>query len=213
MARTSIKTVAAAVALALTGAAQASLPTPIDLQLNCISNSSCSSFESGLDVSVSTLSNQISFSFSTTLSSGVITGIYFSDSNLLNFGSLSLVQSAGVSFRANGNPGALPGEKSINDFSTSFSLNALPSPVKNGIASGESLTASFAFNSGVSNNDVLSALSSGSLRVGMHVQSLPGGSSASFASIAAPVPEPETYAMLLAGLGLIGTLAARRKQA
>jgi hypothetical protein len=30
---------------------------------------------------------------------------------------------------------------------------------------------------------------------------------------AAPVPEPETYAMLLAGLGLMGGIARRRKQA
>ena len=28
---------------------------------------------------------------------------------------------------------------------------------------------------------------------------------------AQPVPEPETYAMLLAGLGLIGTVVKRRK--
>jgi hypothetical protein len=27
-----------------------------------------------------------------------------------------------------------------------------------------------------------------------------------------PVPEPETYAMLLAGLGMVGALARRRKQ-
>ena len=30
--------------------------------------------------------------------------------------------------------------------------------------------------------------------------------------IAAPVPEPETYAMMLAGLGLLGVMARRRKQ-
>ena len=30
---------------------------------------------------------------------------------------------------------------------------------------------------------------------------------------AAPVPEPETYAMLLAGLGVMGAIARRRKQA
>ncbi|MDO8989385.1 MAG: FxDxF family PEP-CTERM protein [Sideroxyarcus sp.] len=30
--------------------------------------------------------------------------------------------------------------------------------------------------------------------------------------IAAPVPEPETYGMMLAGLGLLGTMARRRKQ-
>lgn len=31
--------------------------------------------------------------------------------------------------------------------------------------------------------------------------------------LAAPVPEPETYAMLLAGLGLMGAISRRRKQA
>ena len=29
--------------------------------------------------------------------------------------------------------------------------------------------------------------------------------------ITAPVPEPETYAMLLAGLGLVGVMSRRRK--
>ncbi len=32
------------------------------------------------------------------------------------------------------------------------------------------------------------------------------------ASVAAPIPEPETYAMMLAGLGLLGLSARRRKQ-
>jgi hypothetical protein len=40
------------------------------------------------------------------------------------------------------------------------------------------------------------------------------GFSASFSGsvIAAPVPEPETYAMLLAGLGLMGAVARRRSK-
>lgn len=33
-----------------------------------------------------------------------------------------------------------------------------------------------------------------------------------FLASAAPIPEPETYAMLLAGLGLVGVVARRRKQ-
>lgn len=39
-----------------------------------------------------------------------------------------------------------------------------------------------------------------------------GGYSGTVSTIPAPVPEPETYAMLLAGLGLIGFTARRRKQ-
>lgn len=35
----------------------------------------------------------------------------------------------------------------------------------------------------------------------------------SFTVVTAPVPEPETYAMFLAGLGVIGAVARRRKQA
>ena len=37
------------------------------------------------------------------------------------------------------------------------------------------------------------------------------GGSMTFALVNSPVPEPETYAMLLAGLGLMGAVARRRK--
>ena len=40
----------------------------------------------------------------------------------------------------------------------------------------------------------------------------PSGPGAQDVAIFAPIPEPETYAMLLAGLGLMGFIARRRKQ-
>lgn len=39
-----------------------------------------------------------------------------------------------------------------------------------------------------------------------------GTSRSNYRAYAAPVPEPETYAMLIAGLGLVGFMARRRKQ-
>lgn len=43
-----------------------------------------------------------------------------------------------------------------------------------------------------------------------HVQGIDGGYSAKYTPIVSAVPEPETYAMFLAGLGLIGFSARRR---
>lgn len=47
----------------------------------------------------------------------------------------------------------------------------------------------------------------------LHVQGLTQaqGGSAFYVNTVSPVPEPETYAMLLAGLGLIGFMAKRKK--
>jgi hypothetical protein len=36
--------------------------------------------------------------------------------------------------------------------------------------------------------------------------------SQSITAVAAPVPEPETYAMMMAGLGMMGFIARRRRK-
>ncbi|MDN4056431.1 FxDxF family PEP-CTERM protein [Massilia sp. YIM B02763] len=63
-------------------------------------------------------------------------------------------------------------------------------------------------------------VSSGSLAAGDYYLAVSGNlvsaDAASFGgavSLAAPVPEPETYGMMLAGLGVVGFLARRRKAA
>ena len=45
----------------------------------------------------------------------------------------------------------------------------------------------------------------------VHVQGGPNGGSAKYTPIMSAIPEPETYAMMLAGLGLLGFTARRRK--
>lgn len=59
----------------------------------------------------------------------------------------------------------------------------------------------------------VSGLTAGSSLTNMylHVQGIDGGYSAKYTPIVSAVPEPETYAMLLAGLGLIGFSVRRRK--
>ena len=58
----------------------------------------------------------------------------------------------------------------------------------------------------------------GTLLAGSYHFELSGATSGSlggqytFNAVTTPVPEPETYAMFLAGLGLIGAIARRRKQ-
>ena len=54
-------------------------------------------------------------------------------------------------------------------------------------------------------------LDSGKAYLNIHTSFVGGGEIRGFL-VAAPVPEPETYGMLLAGLALVGALARRRKQ-
>ena len=44
------------------------------------------------------------------------------------------------------------------------------------------------------------------------LQTIGSGSISNFSMVMTPVPDPETYAMLLVGLGLMGVIARRRKQ-
>jgi hypothetical protein len=56
-------------------------------------------------------------------------------------------------------------------------------------------------------NALLAGLNSGNAYANIHSEMFPAGEIRGFL---APVPEPETYAMLLAGLGLVSLMARRR---
>jgi hypothetical protein len=57
---------------------------------------------------------------------------------------------------------------------------------------------------------LVAGLNSGTAYTNIHSADFPMGEIRGFLH-AAPIPEPETYAMLLAGLGLIGAIARRRR--
>ncbi|MBN9127868.1 MAG: CHRD domain-containing protein [Nitrosospira sp.] len=59
---------------------------------------------------------------------------------------------------------------------------------------------------------LVAGLNAGTAYANIHSTAFPMGEIRGFLH-AAPIPEPETYAMLLAGLGLIGAIARRRNRA
>ena len=165
--------------------------------------------------------SQVAFRF-TNNSMSSLTDVYFDDGTLLEFASAPQY-STGVDFSQYASPGNLPGGNTLSpSFTTTagFSADSNPPASPNGVTSGEWLTITFTLQSMQTYDSVINALSLpngggvGDLRVGLHVQSFANGGSESFVNvpdgISNPVPEADTYAMLLAGLGLVG-FAARRK--
>ncbi len=61
-------------------------------------------------------------------------------------------------------------------------------------------------------NALLAGVGTGRAYLNIHTTSVPGGEIRGFFTLA-PIPEPETYALLLAGLGLVGVAARRARHA
>lgn len=123
-------------------------------------------------------------------------------------------ESAGVAFEAGATPASLPGGMSVS-FSSLSAWSAIEQGAnKDGVDAGEWI--SFLIPQ-LSQN----MLASNPFQFGLHLQGIgtQGFSESLLATgdglgggTVSAVPEPETYAMLLAGLGLIGGVVRRRKQ-
>jgi hypothetical protein len=170
-------------------------------------------------------SNRVSFKFTNNSNFSSLTDVYFDSGPLASI--FSITSSTGVSFSAGSAPPNLPGGNSVTPPFDGSALTAdanNPPPangVQNSDVTGEQLTVTFNLLSGKTWNDVLTSMAlpgfpvetpaNSWLRVGVRVQSFQTGNSASFINNpVTPVPEPESYALLLAGLALVGQISRKR---
>ena len=149
--------------------------------------------------------NQALFKFINNCDNGGVLGRIFvmDNDDLITFNDI-YEQAEGVSFSAPvKSPAMLPGGNSLGFTPhNTYSINADPARPRNGLYYEDYVTVLFDLE--VPFSDVIGALDGGTLGVGIHAQSLPGGASAAFTT----VPEPAT--LTLVGLGVL--LIKRKKR-
>jgi hypothetical protein len=165
---------------------------------------------------------QVGFRF-TNIGSGLsaITDIYFDDRAPGALSSLAGIQNATgpgtqVNFEQYAKPANLPGGGSLTPaFQTNigFSAQSVSPAFHNGV--GNTLDGSewvtIVFGLAGLYDGVIEALSTGSLRVGLHVQGFQGGGSEAFVNVPPPViPLPATAGLSFAGILAMGGLRRRR---
>lgn len=149
-----------------------------------------------------------------------ITQIYFDDGPagtgaLASFAAFDN-SDPGVLFSAGATPGNLPGGNSISPtFSATAGLTAGANapPPHNGVNPGESLGILANLAAAHNYDDVLDAISSGALRIGLHVQAFESGGSESFITTPRTPPVvPAPGSALLASIGLWTFQLLRRRR-
>jgi hypothetical protein len=135
----------------------------------------------------------------------VVSNIYFDYASYLGLGLADIISTDGVSFHGGrSTPSNLPAGKSIgNIFESDFAVSAYNPKPHLGINPGESLELLINNADGA---DVIGALGSEDLRVGLHVISL-GEYSESFVNV---VPEPATFSISMFGAFILRMLRIRR---
>ncbi len=134
-----------------------------------------------------------------------ITDVYFDDGSLLAL--FSIFNMTGVSFSQGATPSNLPGANNVSpafQVTQGFSADSDAPVQQKGVNPSEALGILFTLQSNKTWNDVIGDLSSGALRIGIHVQGFQSGGSESFVNDPNPIPEPATLGLVGAGLLLLG---------
>ena len=151
-----------------------------------------------------------------------ITDVYWDDDVVWddNTGLLTSIQSFSttgtVAFTEGATPGNLPGGAGILPaFSADFSADSDPPAQPNGVNPGEELCVLFNYTTeGSAQNgfldELIPALDSGQLRIGIHVQGYASGGSESFVTDGVTIiPEPASMLLAMIGMSLVGGLKKR----
>lgn len=142
-----------------------------------------------------------------TIASSSIANVYFDGNDYLD--GLSIINGVDVLFVDKSSPSNMGGGLKPK-FDTSHAIGAdSPAPF-NGVNASQILGVSFELKKNTTYTDVVSAISSGDLRVGLHATALPDGSSEWAVNSMEVVPEPATLALL--GLGAIALRCGRKKK-
>jgi len=164
-----------------------------------------------VDVTYFKETNQVSFKFGNTGEDACsITGVYFDDGAFLD-DIASIDSSGGVSFSQYAKPKNLPGANQASppfETTAGFLADSDPPVQPNGVNPGEWLGITFNLLLGTDFDDLIAALISGELRIGIHVQGFDSGGSESFVNV--PVPEPSS--ILFISVGIIGWVVFGRKR-
>jgi hypothetical protein len=138
-----------------------------------------------------------------------ISKVFFDDNNKsLSGPSVNFSNSGQVAFIGGASNDQLP--QGGNDFTTDYAFSRVGPGNEYGVQGGEKLGLSFVANY----NNVLAALNSGELKIGLHVQALPNGQSDSYLSSNSGNTQntPEPLTMLAAGAAVgFGTMFKKQR--